>query len=144
MERYKRKYAVKTKTNLKIIYVILLLILIILLFLKHETFEMDGKYLCSRDGHALFFFHSSLSLFHLLRAALPLLLLCYFSKILVYNLFPYSLLQYCCKRAYGLGSQCRPNECLFGSGKPQGVRISGRGPDGQVREIQGSVYEQPN
>jgi hypothetical protein len=32
----------------------------------------------------------------------------------------------------------------FGSGKPQGVRISGRGrPDGQVREIQGSVYEQP-
>jgi hypothetical protein len=31
----------------------------------------------------------------------------------------------------------------FGCGKPQGVRISGRGPDGQVREIQGSVYEQP-
>ncbi len=31
----------------------------------------------------------------------------------------------------------------FGSGKPQGVRISGRGPDGQVREMQGSVYEQP-
>ncbi len=30
-----------------------------------------------------------------------------------------------------------------GSGKPQGVGISGRGPDGQVREIQGSVYEQP-
>jgi hypothetical protein len=25
----------------------------------------------------------------------------------------------------------------FGSGKPQGVGISGRGPDGQVREIQG-------
>jgi hypothetical protein len=48
-----------------------------------------------------------------------------------------------CKRAYGLGSQCRPNECLFGSGKPQGVGISGRGPDGQAREIQGSVYEQP-
>ncbi len=48
-----------------------------------------------------------------------------------------------CKRAYGLGSQCRPNECLFESGKPQGVGISGRGPDGQVREIQGSVYEQP-
>ncbi len=48
-----------------------------------------------------------------------------------------------CKRAYGLGSQCRPNECLFESGKSQGVRISGRGPDGQVREIQGSVYEQP-
>ncbi len=31
----------------------------------------------------------------------------------------------------------------FGSGKPPGVGISGRGPDGQVREIQGSVYEQP-
>ncbi len=31
----------------------------------------------------------------------------------------------------------------FWSGKPQGVRFSGRGPDGQVREIQGSVYEQP-
>jgi hypothetical protein len=31
----------------------------------------------------------------------------------------------------------------FGYGKPQGVGISGRGPDGQVREIQGSVYEQP-
>jgi hypothetical protein len=27
----------------------------------------------------------------------------------------------------GLGSQCRPNECIFGSGKPWGVRISGRG-----------------
>ncbi len=25
-----------------------------------------------------------------------------------------------CKRAYGLGSQCRPNECLFGSGKTPG------------------------
>ncbi len=42
-----------------------------------------------------------------------------------------------------LGSQCRPNECLFGSRKPQGVGISGREPDGQVREIQRSVYEQP-
>jgi hypothetical protein len=31
----------------------------------------------------------------------------------------------------------------FGSGKPQGVGILGRGLDGQVREIQGSVYEQP-
>jgi hypothetical protein len=31
----------------------------------------------------------------------------------------------------------------FGFGKPQGVGISGRGPDGQVREMQGSVYEQP-
>ncbi len=31
----------------------------------------------------------------------------------------------------------------FGSGKPQGDGILGRGPDGQVREIQGSVFEQP-
>jgi hypothetical protein len=31
----------------------------------------------------------------------------------------------------------------FGSGKPQGVGISGRGPDGQVKEMHGSVYEQP-
>jgi hypothetical protein len=33
----------------------------------------------------------------------------------------------------------------FGSGKPQGVGISGGGggPDGQMREMQGSVYEQP-
>jgi hypothetical protein len=49
-----------------------------------------------------------------------------------------------CKRAYGLGSQCRPNECLFGSGKTPGGWDSGwGGPDGQMREIQGSVYEQP-
>jgi hypothetical protein len=32
----------------------------------------------------------------------------------------------------------------FGFGKPQGVGISGRGPDGRVREMRGSVYEQPN
>ncbi len=32
----------------------------------------------------------------------------------------------CCTRAYGLGSQCRPNECIFGSGKPWGVGILGR------------------
>ncbi len=32
----------------------------------------------------------------------------------------------------------------FGSGKPQGVGISGgEGPDGQTGEMQGSVYEQP-
>ncbi len=31
----------------------------------------------------------------------------------------------------------------LGLEKPQGVGILGRGPDGQVREIQGSVYEQP-
>jgi hypothetical protein len=30
-----------------------------------------------------------------------------------------------CKRAYGSGSQCRPNECIFVSGKPRGVKISG-------------------
>jgi hypothetical protein len=32
-----------------------------------------------------------------------------------------------CKRAYGLGSQCRPNECIFGSGKTPGGRDFGRG-----------------
>ncbi len=48
-----------------------------------------------------------------------------------------------CKRACGLGSQCRPNECLFQVWETLGVGISGRGPDGQVRELQGSVYEQP-
>ncbi len=31
----------------------------------------------------------------------------------------------------------------FGFGKPQGVGISGSGPDGRVREMRGSVYEQP-
>jgi hypothetical protein len=32
----------------------------------------------------------------------------------------------------------------FGSGKPQGVGISGgEGPDGQMGEVHGSVYEQP-
>ncbi len=32
-----------------------------------------------------------------------------------------------CTRAYGSGSQCRPNECIFRSGKPWGVGILGRG-----------------
>ncbi len=32
-----------------------------------------------------------------------------------------------CARACGSGSQCRPNECIFGSGKPRGVGILGRG-----------------
>jgi hypothetical protein len=32
-----------------------------------------------------------------------------------------------CTRADGSGSQCRPNECIFGSGKLQGVGILGRG-----------------
>jgi hypothetical protein len=31
----------------------------------------------------------------------------------------------------------------FGFGKPQGVGISGRDPDWRVREMRGSVYEQP-
>jgi hypothetical protein len=31
----------------------------------------------------------------------------------------------------------------LGLEKPQGVGIPGGGPDGQVREMQGSVYEQP-
>ncbi len=34
---------------------------------------------------------------------------------------------YTCKRAYGLGSQCHPNECLFGSGKTPGGRDFGWG-----------------
>jgi hypothetical protein len=50
-----------------------------------------------------------------------------------------------CKRANGLGSQCRPNECLFWVRETpggSGFRV-GEGPDGQMGEIQGSVYEQP-
>jgi hypothetical protein len=31
-----------------------------------------------------------------------------------------------CTQAYGSGSQCRPNECIFESGKPRGVGILGR------------------
>jgi hypothetical protein len=49
-----------------------------------------------------------------------------------------------CKRAYGLGTQCRPNECLFRVRKPRGVGISGReGARWQDGEMQGSVYKQP-
>ncbi len=48
-----------------------------------------------------------------------------------------------CARAYGPGLQCRPNECIFGSGKPRGVGILG----GRVYEpgegMGKSVYEQP-
>ncbi len=48
-----------------------------------------------------------------------------------------------CTRAYGLGSQCRPNECIFGSGKPRGVGIL----VGRVYEpgegMGKLVYEQP-
>jgi hypothetical protein len=43
-----------------------------------------------------------------------------------------------CTRAYGLGSQCHPNECIFGSGKPRGVGISGVG-EGNGE----SAYQQP-
>jgi hypothetical protein len=32
-----------------------------------------------------------------------------------------------CARACGSGSQCHPNECIFGSGKPRWVGILGRG-----------------
>ncbi len=49
----------------------------------------------------------------------------------------------CCTRACGLGSQCRPNECIFGSGKPRGVRISGKGPHGLGEGKGESVYEKP-
>jgi hypothetical protein len=48
-----------------------------------------------------------------------------------------------CTRACGLGSQCRPNECIFGSGKPRGVGISGKGPHGVGEGNGESVYEQP-
>jgi hypothetical protein len=36
-------------------------------------------------------------------------------------------ISYTCTQACGSGSQCRPNECIFGSGKPRGVGILGRG-----------------
>ncbi len=45
-----------------------------------------------------------------------------------------------CARACGLGLQCRPNECIFRSGKPQGVGISGEGPRGAGEENGESVY----
>ncbi len=48
-----------------------------------------------------------------------------------------------CTRACGLGSQCRPNECIFGSGKPRGVGISGKGPHGLGEGNGESDYEQP-
>ncbi len=37
------------------------------------------------------------------------------------------LVIYSCARACKSGSQCRPNECIFGSGKPWGVSILERG-----------------
>ncbi len=36
--------------------------------------------------------------------------------------------------SYGLGSQCRPNECIFGSGKPRGSGFWVGGYMSQVRE----------
>jgi hypothetical protein len=48
-----------------------------------------------------------------------------------------------CKRAYGLGLQCRPNECIFGSGKPRGSGFWVGGYMSQMREMGKSVYEQP-
>ncbi len=57
-------------------------------------------------------------------------------------LMPLNVNRYC-TRACGLCSQCRPNECIFGSGKPQGVSISGKGPHGLGEGNGESVYEQP-
>jgi hypothetical protein len=39
--------------------------------------------------------------------------------------------------------KCRPNECIFGSGKPRGVGISGGGPHGLDEGNRESVYKQP-
>jgi hypothetical protein len=52
---------------------------------------------------------------------------------------PYTM----CTRACGLGSQCRPNECIFESGKPRGVGISVRGHMGQVREMGSQFTSNP-
>ncbi len=41
------------------------------------------------------------------------------------------------------GSWCRPNECIFGSGKPRGAGILEWGVYGKGREMGRSVYEQP-
>jgi hypothetical protein len=43
----------------------------------------------------------------------------------------------------GLSSQCRPNECIFRSGKPWGVGISGRGAYEPGEGNGGAVYKQP-
>jgi hypothetical protein len=48
-----------------------------------------------------------------------------------------------CTQAYGLGWQCRPNECIFGSGKPRGVRILGGRVYEPGEEMGKLVYEQP-
>ncbi len=54
----------------------------------------------------------------------------------------YQVLTYC-KRACGLGSQCRPNECIFGSGKLRGVGISGGRVYKTDEGMEKLVYEQP-
>ncbi len=41
------------------------------------------------------------------------------------------------------GSRCHPNECIFGSGKPQRVEILGRGVYEQGERNGELVYEQP-
>ncbi len=43
----------------------------------------------------------------------------------------------------GLGSQCRPNECIFRSGKPWGVGILGGGVYEPGEGNREAVYEQP-
>ncbi len=46
-----------------------------------------------------------------------------------------------CARAYGLGSQCRPNECIFGSGNPRGFGISGGRVQSAQMKLSGSKIE---
>ncbi len=41
------------------------------------------------------------------------------------------------------GSRCRPNECIFGSGKPGGSGFWDEGYMSKGREIEILVYEQP-
>jgi hypothetical protein len=41
------------------------------------------------------------------------------------------------------GSRCRPNECIFGSGRPWGSGFWNEGYMGKGREMGRSVYEQP-
>jgi hypothetical protein len=48
-----------------------------------------------------------------------------------------------CARAYGSGSQCCPNECIFGLENPGGSGFWVGGYMSQVREMGKLVYEQP-
>ncbi len=41
------------------------------------------------------------------------------------------------------GSQCRPNECIFGSGEPRGSGFWDEGYMSKGREMESLVYEQP-